>query len=165
MDITIHSTFLPHDDRTRPWPSTATPSASRSAQTTSATTGCRWITVGPPPARHIHRPAPTGRRPGITDDERRTITEMMARALRHHHPGHHRPRRHLRTTPAGDAESSRSRTKQPYGVRDCASAIGGQPHPHQRTELSRPILAVTRRRWFPLACPTCPTTRPSFALP
>jgi AraC-like DNA-binding protein len=48
--------------RTRPWPSTATPSASRSA-TTSATAGMRWITVGPPAARDVHRPLPAGRRP------------------------------------------------------------------------------------------------------
>jgi hypothetical protein len=31
MDITIHASFLPHDDPDAPWPSVATPSASRSA--------------------------------------------------------------------------------------------------------------------------------------
>jgi hypothetical protein len=41
----------------------------------------RGITVGHArPARHVHRPGVAGRRPGITDDERRTITEMMAKA-------------------------------------------------------------------------------------
>ena len=42
--------------------------------------GMRWITVGPPdqPGTSIvlHPPAVD---PGITDDERRTITEMMAK--------------------------------------------------------------------------------------
>ena len=33
----------------------------------------------PRPARHLHRPAPAAVDPGITDDERRTIKEMMAK--------------------------------------------------------------------------------------
>jgi AraC-like DNA-binding protein len=78
MDITIHASFLPHTTRTPPWPSTATPSASRSA-TTSAT-GDALDHVGPAgqPGTSIvlHPPAAD---PGITDDERRTIAEMMAK--------------------------------------------------------------------------------------
>ena len=79
MDISIHSTFLPHDD----------PDASLAfyrdtlgfeVRNDVGHGKMRWITVGP---RHqpgtsivLHPPAAD---PGITDDERRTITEMMAK--------------------------------------------------------------------------------------
>ena len=80
MDLTIHATFLPQDD-----PDAAlafyrdTSSASRSA-TTWATAGCAGSRSGRSASfRHVHRPAPAGADLGITDDERRTITEMMAK--------------------------------------------------------------------------------------
>src|SRR5262249_55888998 len=79
MDITIHPSFLPQDD----------PDAALAfhAHTPGFEVGndvgykgMRWITVGPPgqPATSIvlH---PPGADPGVTDDERRTITEMMAK--------------------------------------------------------------------------------------
>ena len=79
MDITIHSSFLPHTD----------PEASLAfyrdvlgfeVRNDVGYNGLRWITVGPPdqPGTSIvlHPPAAD---PGITDDERRTITEMMAK--------------------------------------------------------------------------------------
>ncbi len=79
MDITIHATFLPHDD----------PDASLAfyrdtlgfeVRNDVGYGGMRWITVGPAgqPGTSIvlHPPAAD---PGITDDERRTITEMMAK--------------------------------------------------------------------------------------
>src|SRR3954464_10738243 len=77
MDITIHSTFLPHDD----------PDASLAfyrdtlgfeVRNDVGYNGMRWITVGP-----AHQPgtpivlAPPAANPGSTDDERRTIVEMM----------------------------------------------------------------------------------------
>lgn len=48
----------------------------------------RWITVGPSdqPGTSIVLQPPTAD-PGVTDDERRTITEMMAKG----HPGLRRP--------------------------------------------------------------------------
>ncbi len=65
MDITIHSTFRPHDD-----PDVA-PAFSRDIA------GARWaLQIGP--ARRsscIRRPPP----PGITGDERRTIAEMTVK--------------------------------------------------------------------------------------
>src|SRR5829696_5328575 len=79
MDITIDTTVLPHTD----------PDASvaffRDAlgfevrQDVGQGT-MRWITVGPPdqPDTSILL-APPAADPGITDDERRTITEMMAK--------------------------------------------------------------------------------------
>ena len=79
MDITIHSSFLPHND----------PEASLAfyrdvlgfeVRQDVGYEGMRWITVGPPdqPGTSIvlHPPAAD---PGITDDERRIIDEMMAK--------------------------------------------------------------------------------------
>jgi uncharacterized glyoxalase superfamily protein PhnB len=79
MDISIHSSFLPHND----------PEAALSfyrdilgfeVRNDVGYQGMRWITVGPPgqPGTSIvlYPPAAT---PGITDDERRTIAEMMAK--------------------------------------------------------------------------------------
>jgi predicted enzyme related to lactoylglutathione lyase len=82
----------------------------------------RWITVGPPgqPGTSIvlHPPAAD---PGITDDERRTIAEMMAKGTYAIIT--------LATADldgafarlqAGGAEVVQEPTEQPYGVRDCA---------------------------------------------
>jgi uncharacterized glyoxalase superfamily protein PhnB len=79
MDITIHSSFLPHTD----------PEASLAfyrdvlgfeVRLDVGYESMRWITVGPPdqPGTSIVL-APPAVDPGITDDERRTITEMMAK--------------------------------------------------------------------------------------
>jgi predicted enzyme related to lactoylglutathione lyase len=82
----------------------------------------RWITVGPPgqPDTAILL-APAATDPGLTEDERRTITEMMAKG----------PdgwillaTKDLDGTfarlQAGDAEVVQEPTEQPYGKRDCA---------------------------------------------
>ena len=79
MDISIHSSFLPHTD----------PDASLAffrdtlgfeVRGDVGYEGMRWITVGPADqpdtAIVLHPPAAT---PGITDDERRTISELMAK--------------------------------------------------------------------------------------
>src|SRR5262249_33929273 len=79
-DITIHATFLPHDD----------PDASLAfyrdilgfeVRNDVGYGGLRWITVGPSgqPGTSIvlQPPAPPGC--GATDDERRTIAELMAK--------------------------------------------------------------------------------------
>jgi predicted enzyme related to lactoylglutathione lyase len=82
----------------------------------------RWLTVGPAgqPGTSIvlHPPAVD---PGITDDERRTIKEMMAKgtyailllAARDLDGTYARVQ-------AGAAEVVQEPTEQPYGVRDCA---------------------------------------------
>jgi catechol 2,3-dioxygenase-like lactoylglutathione lyase family enzyme len=121
MDITIHSTFLPHDD----------PDASRAfyrdtlgfeVRNEVGYGGKRWITVGPAnqPGTSIVLYPPAAS-PGITDDERRTIAEMMAKGTY--------AMIVLATTDidgiferlqAGDAEVVQEPTDQPYGVRDCA---------------------------------------------
>src|SRR5436853_7677030 len=79
MDINIHASFLPHDD----------PEASLAfyrdtlgfeIRADVGQDAMRWITVGPPdqPATSIVLEPPAAD-PGITDDERRTIAEMMAK--------------------------------------------------------------------------------------
>ena len=79
MDITIHQTLLPHDD------ADASPAFYRDTlgfevRNDVEYAGMYWITVGPPdqPGTSIvlYPPAAT---PGITDDERRTTAEMMAK--------------------------------------------------------------------------------------
>jgi catechol 2,3-dioxygenase-like lactoylglutathione lyase family enzyme len=121
MDITIYSTFLPHDD----------PDASLAfwrdtlgfeVRNEVGYGGKRWITVGPPdqPGTSIVLYPPAAN-PGITDDERRTIAEMMAKgtyasillATADVDAAFERLQ-------AGDAEVVQEPTEQPYGVRDCA---------------------------------------------
>ncbi|MGH3366792.1 MAG: VOC family protein, partial [Nocardioidaceae bacterium] len=79
MDISIHTTFLPHVD----------PAASLAfyrdtlgfeVRNDVGNGTMRWITVGPAdqPGTSILL-APPAVDPGITDDERRTIGEMMAK--------------------------------------------------------------------------------------
>jgi catechol 2,3-dioxygenase-like lactoylglutathione lyase family enzyme len=121
MDITIHASLLPHDD----------PEASLAfyrdtlgfeVRNDVGRGKMRWITVGPPdqPATSIVL-APPAVDPGITDDERRTITEMMAKGT---YAMILLSTKDLDGTferlQAGDAEVVQEPTEQPYGVRDCA---------------------------------------------
>jgi catechol 2,3-dioxygenase-like lactoylglutathione lyase family enzyme len=121
MDLTIHTTFLPHDD----------PDASLAFYRDTLgfevrgdveNGGKRWLTVGPPnqPGTSIvlHPPAAD---PGITDDERRLIAEMMAKGT---YATIILATNDLDSTfarlQAGDAEVVQEPTDQPWGVRDCA---------------------------------------------
>jgi len=121
MDITIHSSFLPQDD-----PDAALAfyrgTLGFEVRNDVGYGGMRWITVGPvdQPGTSIvlHPPAVD---PGITDEERRTITEMMAKgtyatlllATKDLDGAFERLQ-------ASDAEVIQEPTEQPYGVRDCA---------------------------------------------
>ena len=122
MDITIHLTFLPHND----------PDASLAfyrdtlgfeVRNDVGYHGMRWITVGPAdqPGTSIllHPPAAD---PGITDDERRTIVEMMAKGT---YATITLATADLdgvfaRLQAASGADVVQEPTEQPYGVRDCA---------------------------------------------
>ncbi|GAA2674028.1 VOC family protein [Actinoplanes palleronii] len=120
MDIRIHASFLPHVD----------PDAALGfyrdvlgfeVRNDVGYGGMRWITVGPkgqPTSIVLHPPAVD---PGITEDERRVIAELMAKgsfaALT------------LATEDldgvferlvAGGAEVVQEPADQPYGIRDCA---------------------------------------------
>ena len=121
MDISIHSTFLPHAD----------PEASLAfyrdilgfeVRNDVAHGTMRWITVGSvgQPGTSIVL-APAGAAPGITDEERRTIMEMMAKGtyamLLFATDDLDGVFERLR---AGDAEIVQEPMDQPYGIRDCA---------------------------------------------
>jgi len=121
MDITIHSSFLPHND----------PDASLSfyrdtlgfeVRNDVGYEGMHWITVGPaaqPDVSIVLYPPQAS--PGVTEDEQRTVAEMMAKGT-------------YATVvlasgdvdgtferlQASDAEVVQEPTDQPYGVRDCA---------------------------------------------
>src|SRR5207244_9236133 len=84
--------------------------------------GMHWITVGPPDQPDtsivLYPPAAT---PGITDDERRTIAEMMAKGT---YASINLATNDLDGTferlQSSDAEVVQEPTEQPYGVRDCS---------------------------------------------
>jgi uncharacterized glyoxalase superfamily protein PhnB len=122
MDITIHWTFLPRDD----------PDASLAfyrdtlgfeVRNDVGYGGMRWITVGPadqPSTSIVLAPlAPPGC--GVTDDERHTIAEMMAKGT---YASINLATKDLDGTferlEASGAEVVQEPTEQPYGVRDCA---------------------------------------------
>jgi catechol 2,3-dioxygenase-like lactoylglutathione lyase family enzyme len=121
MDITIHSSFLPHTD----------PEASLAfyrdvlgfeVRLDVGYEGMRWITVGPPgqpdTAIVLHPPTAT---PGLTDDEQRTIVELVAKgSFFGVNLATHDLDDTFGTLQAGDAEVVQEPTDQPYGVRDCA---------------------------------------------
>lgn len=121
MKITIHASFLPHND----------PEASLAfyrdtldfeVRNDVGYQGMRWITVGPASQPDtsivLHPPTAT---PGLTDEERRTIAEMMAKgtyaaivlAVDDLDSLYAR-------LEASGAEVVQEPTAQPYGVRDCA---------------------------------------------
>ncbi|MGX1670658.1 VOC family protein [Streptomyces sp. NPDC055400] len=121
MDITIHTTALPHDD----------PDASLAfyrdalgfeVRSDVGQGKMRWITVGPvgQPGTSILL-APPAADPSISEDERRTIAEMMAKGT---YGWILLATRDLDGTfekvQAADAEVVQEPTEQPYGVRDCA---------------------------------------------
>jgi len=121
MDINISASFLPQDD-----PEAALAfyrdALGFEVRNDVGYGGMRWITVGPvaQPDTSIvlHPPAAD---PGITDDERRTITEMMAKGT---YGGillaTHDLDRTFEKLQAGDIDIVQEPTEQPYGVRDCA---------------------------------------------
>ena len=82
----------------------------------------RWITVGPAdqPGTSILL-APPAADPGVTDEERRTIAEMMAKGT---YGWILLATRDLTNTfeilEARGAEVVQEPTEQPYGIRDCA---------------------------------------------
>ena len=121
MDITIHASFLPHDD----------PDASLAfyrdvlgfeVRGDVGNGKMRWITVGPAgqPGTSIVLEPPAAN-PGITDDERRAIAEMMAKGT---YAGINLATKDLDGTferlQARDADIVQEPMDQPYGVRDCA---------------------------------------------
>lgn len=121
MDITISEAFLPHDD-----PDAALAfyrdTLGFEVRNDVGYNGLHWITVGPAGQTGtsivLYPPAAT---PGLTDDERRTIEEMMAKGTF--------TMINLATADldgvferlaAADVEIVQEPVEQPYGRRDCA---------------------------------------------
>jgi len=121
MDVTIHQTMLPHED---PEASVAfyRDTLGFEVRNDVGYGGMHWITIGPPgqPDTSIvlYPPAAT---PGLTDEERRTISEMMAKGT---FASINLATKDVDETfarlQAGDAEVVQEPTDQPYGIRDCA---------------------------------------------
>jgi catechol 2,3-dioxygenase-like lactoylglutathione lyase family enzyme len=119
--ITIHASMLPHDD---PEASLAFYRDTLGFEVRNDVEygGMHWITVGPPDqpdtAIVLYPPEAT---PGVTDDERRTIGEMMAKGT---FASINLATKDVDGTferlQAGDAEVVQEPVDQPYGVRDCA---------------------------------------------
>ena len=120
MDITIHSSFLPQND-----PDAALAfyrdTLGFEVRADVGYNGMRWITVGPPGQPTSIVLYPPAASPGVTEDERRTIAEMMAKgtygslllAVRDLD-------RTFEQLQARGAEIVQEPIDQPYGVRDCA---------------------------------------------
>ncbi|RDV09992.1 VOC family protein [Arthrobacter sp. RT-1] len=121
MDITISSSFLPHTD----------PDASMAfyrdalgfeVRNDVGRGTMRWITVGPAGQKDVSIVLyPPAADPGVTDDERRTIAEMMAKGTY---------ATVVLSSPDVDAAFTQVEASgadvvqepidQPYGIRDCA---------------------------------------------
>jgi uncharacterized glyoxalase superfamily protein PhnB len=122
MDITINSSMLPHDD---PEESLAfyRDTLGFEVRNDVGYGGMRWITVGPAdqPGTSIVLEPPAAPACGVTDDERRTIVEMMAKGT---YAGINLATKDLdgafERLAASGAEVVQEPTDQPYGVRDCA---------------------------------------------
>ena len=121
MDITIHQTYLPHED---PEASLAFYRDTLGFEVRNDVEygGLHWITVGPAdqPDTSIVL-YPPGATPGVTDDERRLIAEMMAKGT---YASINLATADLDGTferlQAGDADVVQEPVDQPYGIRDCA---------------------------------------------
>jgi uncharacterized glyoxalase superfamily protein PhnB len=139
MDITIHARFLPHSD----------PGAALAfyrddlgfeVRNDVGYEGMRWITVGPVGQPDISIVLhPSGVDPGLTDDERRTVAEMMAKgtyasillATKDLDVAFERLQ-------AGDAEVVQEPNRAVRRSRMCRPRSRGQHDPHPGAALSRP---------------------------
>ena len=121
MDITIHQSMLPHLDHEESL-AFYRDTLGFEVRNDVEYGGMHWITLGPPdqPDTSIVLYPPDAD-PGITEDEQRTITEMMAKGT---YASINLATRDLDGTfeklQAGDAEVVQEPTDQPYGIRDCA---------------------------------------------
>lgn len=121
MQITIHSTFLPHTD----------PEASLAfyrdvlgfeVRNDVGYEDMRWITIGPPGQTDTNVVlTPPAIDPGITDHERKVVTEMMAKGT---YASIMLGTQDLDATfeaiQAADVDIVQEPTLQDWGVRDCA---------------------------------------------
>jgi uncharacterized glyoxalase superfamily protein PhnB len=122
MDITIYQTYLPHTD------ADASLTFYRDVLGFEVRNdveygGMHWITVGPAdqPGTSIVLHPPGGGDPGVTEEERRTIADMMAKGT---YAGINLATKDVDSTfeqlQARGAEVVQEPTDQPWGIRDCA---------------------------------------------
>ena len=121
MNIRIHQAYLPHEDHEASL-AFYRDTLGFEVRSDVGSGTMRWITVGPQgqPGTSILL-APPAVDPGITDEERRTIAEMMAKgtygwillATKDLDAA-------FEQIQAGDTEVVQEPTEQPYGIRDCA---------------------------------------------
>jgi catechol 2,3-dioxygenase-like lactoylglutathione lyase family enzyme len=121
MDISIHTTFLPQDD----------PEAALAfyrdvlgfeLRNDVGYEGMRWLTVGPPGQPEVNIVLhPPGADPGVTEEERRTIAEMMAKGT---YASIMLATKGLDSTfeqlQAKDVDIVQEPIQQAWGMRDCA---------------------------------------------
>jgi catechol 2,3-dioxygenase-like lactoylglutathione lyase family enzyme len=121
MDITLHTTFLPHTD----------PDASLAfyrdllgfeLQGDVGQGAMRWLTLVSPAQPDVRLVlTPPAADPGVTEDERRTIAELMAKgAYQSIILATHDLDGTFERLAAADAEVASEPAEQPWGVRDCA---------------------------------------------
>jgi uncharacterized glyoxalase superfamily protein PhnB len=121
MKITIHQSYLPHTDHE------ASLAFYRDllgfeVRNDVEYGGLHWLTMGAPGQQDtavvLHPPAAD---PGITEDERRVVTEMMAKgtfaSINLATPELDAAFEQLQ---AADVEVVQEPTEQPWGIRDCA---------------------------------------------
>jgi uncharacterized glyoxalase superfamily protein PhnB len=121
MDLSIYNCFLPHTDNEASL-AFYRDTLGFEVRNDVEYGGLHWLTVGPPgqPGTSIvlHPPAAD---PGVTEDERRTVTEMMAKGT---YAGINLATKDVDATferlQATDAEVVQEPTDQPWGIRDCA---------------------------------------------
>jgi catechol 2,3-dioxygenase-like lactoylglutathione lyase family enzyme len=120
MNITINASYLPHTD----------PEASLTfyrdvlgfeVRNDVGYNGMRWLTVGPVGQETSIVLYPPAADPGVTEDESRTVTEMMAKGT---FASINLVTPDLASTfdivQASGAEVVQEPIDQPYGIRDCA---------------------------------------------
>ena len=121
MNLTIHSSMLPHTDADAAL-NFYRDTLGFEVRNDVGYGGMRWLTVGPPGQSDVSIVLyPAEATPGITDDERNTIFEMMAKGT---FASVNLASNDLDATferlQASDAEVVQEPVDQPYGLRDCA---------------------------------------------
>lgn len=121
MNLSIHTTFLPHDDAEAAL-GFYRDTLGFELRNDVENGGLRWLTVGPPGQPEVNLVlSPPAADPGVTDEERRVVTEMMAKgtyaAIMLSTPDLDATFERLQ---AGDADVVQEPTDQFWGARDCA---------------------------------------------
>jgi len=121
MDITIYQTYLPHTDHEASL-AFYRDTLGFEVRNDVEWNGLHWLTVGPAvqPGTSIVLYPPTAT-PGLTEEEQRTVTEMMAKGT---FASLNLATKDVDGTferlQSGDAEIVQEPTDQPWGIRDCA---------------------------------------------